>query len=176
MANIRSKDLLSSKAKQILGGPSSVVEDTTALPACKLELVMLCSTLENENGDSSTILTDPILALCPRRMGGDSDRLPTAHTCFNHLLLPAYTSKEMLQDRLRKALEYAEGFARPVVHSLLQSSSLDYVVNGSEFFVPPNSMRLGGSRPSHKRVLLCITKAIPLYHNHDLTFQNTLDA
>jgi len=44
------------------------------------------------------------------KMGGDSDRLPTAHTCFNHLLLPAYTSKEMLQDRLRKALEYAEGF------------------------------------------------------------------
>jgi hypothetical protein len=43
-------------------------------------------------------------------MGGDSDRLPTAHTCFNHLLLPAYTSKEKLQERLRTALEHAEGF------------------------------------------------------------------
>ena len=25
------------------------------------------------------------------RNGGGADRLPTAHTCFNHLLLPAYT-------------------------------------------------------------------------------------
>jgi hypothetical protein len=24
------------------------------------------------------------------RNGPDSDRLPTAHTCFNHLLLPEY--------------------------------------------------------------------------------------
>eukprot|EP00961_Rhodomonas_salina_P109677 1476149-Rhodomonas_salina.10 len=24
------------------------------------------------------------------RVGSDSDRLPTAHTCFNHLLLPEY--------------------------------------------------------------------------------------
>lgn len=27
------------------------------------------------------------------RNGPDSDRLPTAHTCFNHLLLPEYTDK-----------------------------------------------------------------------------------
>ncbi len=43
-------------------------------------------------------------------MGGDCDRLPTAHTCFNSLLLPAYTSKERLQERLATALEHAEGF------------------------------------------------------------------
>lgn len=52
----------------------------------------------------------PQLLTFDHRMGGDSDRLPTAHTCFNHLLLPAYTSKEVLQERLRTALEYAEGF------------------------------------------------------------------
>ena len=32
-------------------------------------------------------------------------RLPTAHTCFNVLLLPEYTSKEKLQDLLMKAIK-----------------------------------------------------------------------
>jgi hypothetical protein len=44
------------------------------------------------------------------RMGGEPDRLPTAHTCFNHLLLPSYTSREVLRVRLLMALENAEGF------------------------------------------------------------------
>ena len=44
------------------------------------------------------------------KMGGDPDRLPTAHTCFNHLLLPHYTSKETLRLRLECALDNAEGF------------------------------------------------------------------
>ncbi len=44
------------------------------------------------------------------RMGGDPDRLPTAHTCFNHLLLPSYSSREALHQRLEMALENAEGF------------------------------------------------------------------
>ena len=37
-------------------------------------------------------------------------RLPTAHTCFNVLLLPNYDSKEKLQERLLKAIHYAKGF------------------------------------------------------------------
>ncbi|GAX73417.1 hypothetical protein CEUSTIGMA_g869.t1 [Chlamydomonas eustigma] len=44
------------------------------------------------------------------RMGGDEDRLPTAHTCFNHLLLPQYSGKEILRMRLKCALDNAEGF------------------------------------------------------------------
>ncbi|KAJ3105022.1 hypothetical protein HDU97_008630 [Phlyctochytrium planicorne] len=39
------------------------------------------------------------------RNGPDSDRLPTSHTCYNVLLLNEYSSKERLEDRLRKALE-----------------------------------------------------------------------
>jgi len=39
-----------------------------------------------------------------------SNRLPTAHTCFNVLLLPEYSSKEKLDERLSKAINYAEGF------------------------------------------------------------------
>ncbi|MEW5311972.1 MAG: hypothetical protein WDW38_003640 [Sanguina aurantia] len=44
------------------------------------------------------------------RAGAHSDRLPSAHTCFNHLLLPDYSSKEYLQNRLELAVENAEGF------------------------------------------------------------------
>jgi len=42
--------------------------------------------------------------------GGDSDRLPSAHTCFNHLLLPQYSSRDKLQERLVTAINNAEGF------------------------------------------------------------------
>jgi hypothetical protein len=44
------------------------------------------------------------------RNGGHSARLPTAHTCFNHLLLPGYCDKETLRARLLLAIENAEGF------------------------------------------------------------------
>ncbi|KAK2437714.1 E3 ubiquitin-protein ligase UPL1 [Trifolium repens] len=41
---------------------------------------------------------------------GAPDRLPSAHTCFNQLDLPEYTSKEQLQDRLLLAIhEASEG-------------------------------------------------------------------
>ncbi|KAG7262513.1 hypothetical protein CRUP_000004 [Coryphaenoides rupestris] len=42
--------------------------------------------------------------------GSDTDRLPTSHTCFNALLLPEYSSKEKLRERLLKAITYAKGF------------------------------------------------------------------
>ncbi|XP_041972897.1 ubiquitin-protein ligase E3A isoform X2 [Aricia agestis] len=50
------------------------------------------------------------LKLVIARNGPDSDRLPTAHTCFNVLLLPEYENKEKLQDRLLKAISYSKGF------------------------------------------------------------------
>ena len=42
--------------------------------------------------------------------GPESNRLPSAHTCFNILLLPEYLSKDLLKDKLLKALENAMGF------------------------------------------------------------------
>ncbi|CAG8450723.1 5254_t:CDS:10 [Paraglomus occultum] len=42
--------------------------------------------------------------------GGDSDRLPTSHTCYNVLLLCEYSSKEKLKERLLTAISNAEGF------------------------------------------------------------------
>ncbi|VDK23407.1 unnamed protein product, partial [Taenia asiatica] len=44
------------------------------------------------------------------KQGPDSDRLPTAHTCFNVLLLPEYSSKEKLERCLRVAITYSKGF------------------------------------------------------------------
>jgi len=44
------------------------------------------------------------------RHGPDSDRLPSAHTCFNHLLLPEYATREKLQERLLTAISNSEGF------------------------------------------------------------------
>jgi len=45
-----------------------------------------------------------------QRSGPDSDRLPTAHTCFNILLMPEYGSRGKLRERLEIAVENAEGF------------------------------------------------------------------
>jgi E3 ubiquitin-protein ligase HUWE1 len=42
---------------------------------------------------------------------GPTDRLPSAHTCFNQLDLLEYESKEQLKERLLKAIhEGSEGF------------------------------------------------------------------
>ena len=42
--------------------------------------------------------------------GTDDHRLPTAHTCFNHLLIPQYSDEETLRERLVTAINNAEGF------------------------------------------------------------------
>ncbi|KAI9316288.1 hypothetical protein BX666DRAFT_1859022 [Dichotomocladium elegans] len=45
-----------------------------------------------------------------QRNGPDSDRLPTALTCFSRLLLPEYESLEKLRERLITAIENSKGF------------------------------------------------------------------
>lgn len=42
--------------------------------------------------------------------GEDNEQLPSAHTCFNHLLLPPYKSKEKLKEKLMIAINNSEGF------------------------------------------------------------------
>ena len=42
--------------------------------------------------------------------GPDSDRLMTAHTCFNYLLLPEYNDKEKMKKLIITAIENAAGF------------------------------------------------------------------
>ncbi|XP_002985532.2 probable E3 ubiquitin-protein ligase HERC4 [Selaginella moellendorffii] len=50
------------------------------------------------------------LKLIIQRNGDDTERLPTAHTCFNILLLPEYSSQEKLADRLKLAISNSTGF------------------------------------------------------------------
>ena len=50
------------------------------------------------------------LKLIIARNGPDSDKLPTAHTCFNVLLLPEYSSKQKLKEKLLKAIQFSSGF------------------------------------------------------------------
>lgn len=45
-----------------------------------------------------------------RNSGEPTERLPTAHTCFNLLLLPEYESAGKLERMLTTAMENAEGF------------------------------------------------------------------
>ena len=49
------------------------------------------------------------LHLVIQRHGEGDERLPSSHTCFNHLLLPLYSSKDALQRKLVQALDYATG-------------------------------------------------------------------
>ncbi|KAJ2118809.1 hypothetical protein IW147_006304 [Coemansia sp. RSA 720] len=50
------------------------------------------------------------LTFVVQRNGPDSDRLPSALTCFGRLLLPAYSTDERMRDRLVTAIENAAGF------------------------------------------------------------------
>jgi ubiquitin-protein ligase E3 A len=50
------------------------------------------------------------LHLIIQRHGDGDERLPSSHTCFNHLLLPQYTTKEALSEKLMLALENSMGF------------------------------------------------------------------
>ena len=45
-----------------------------------------------------------------QRSGPDSDRLPTASTCYNTLLLPEYMTVDKLQKKLETAIEHYHGF------------------------------------------------------------------
>ncbi|VDN02113.1 unnamed protein product [Thelazia callipaeda] len=44
------------------------------------------------------------------RNGDDKERLPTAHTCYNVLLLPDYANLEITKERITKAISYSRGF------------------------------------------------------------------
>lgn len=50
------------------------------------------------------------LRIVVQRAGPDSEMLPSTHTCFNSILLPEYSSQAKLKEKLRTALENAEGF------------------------------------------------------------------
>ena len=67
--------------------------------------------MQNETGSNKA----PIgglgkLGFIIQRMGPDSNLLPTAHTCFDIILLPEYNSREKTKERLMIAINECEGF------------------------------------------------------------------
>lgn len=50
------------------------------------------------------------LILTIQRSGPDTDRLPTAHTCFYVMLLPEYRTENKMRSKLLLAIENAQGF------------------------------------------------------------------
>lgn len=50
------------------------------------------------------------LSMVISKNGNDDNRLPSAHTCFNHILLPDYSNLHVLREKLRYAITHTEGF------------------------------------------------------------------
>ena len=50
------------------------------------------------------------LVITITKIGTDINKLPSAHTCFNDLLLPDYKDKNLLRNFLNIAINYSEGF------------------------------------------------------------------
>ncbi|CAD7927713.1 unnamed protein product [Amoebophrya sp. A25] len=55
-------------------------------------------------------LSAPEAKLTIGRQGPDSEALPTAHTCFNHLLIPEYADRDKLKTKLKLAVANNQGF------------------------------------------------------------------
>jgi hypothetical protein len=82
-------------------------------PSFRHNLFVLCTV---QNGFVMLSLHAVLLSLlCSamflvQRAGPDAEKLPTAHTCFNTLLLPEYSSRDKLQRKLMTAIQNAQGF------------------------------------------------------------------
>lgn len=62
------------------------------------------------DSDRYELTSDSIICNLYHRFCFVHFRLPIAHTCYNVLLLPDYSTIEKLQDRLLKAINYSKGF------------------------------------------------------------------
>ncbi|XP_028818978.1 probable E3 ubiquitin-protein ligase HERC4 isoform X2 [Denticeps clupeoides] len=60
--------------------------------------------------DRIPILGMKSLALVIQPTGGGENYLPVAHTCFNLLDLPKYSSREILSEKLLQAIDHNQGF------------------------------------------------------------------
>ncbi|XP_067382652.1 probable E3 ubiquitin-protein ligase HERC4 [Channa argus] len=76
------------------------------LPLEKKKLFLLFLT----GSDRIPILGMKSLKLVIQPTGGGEHYLPVAHTCFNLLDLPKYTSKETLREKLLQAIDHNQGF------------------------------------------------------------------
>lgn len=64
---------------------------------------------KNGMGDAVSFIISTLLVRCSYA-NNPPQRLPTSLTCFGRLLLPEYSSKSVLEEKLSKALENSRGF------------------------------------------------------------------
>lgn len=76
----------------------------------KSETVSLTFPVFLTGSDRIPILGMKSLKLVIQPTGGGEHYLPVAHTCFNLLDLPKYTSLETLQEKLLQAIDHNQGF------------------------------------------------------------------
>uniref|UniRef100_A0A672H1Q9 HECT domain-containing protein n=1 Tax=Salarias fasciatus TaxID=181472 RepID=A0A672H1Q9_SALFA len=62
------------------------------------------------NGEEINVNKSNSLKLVIQPTGGGEHYLPVAHTCFNLLDLPKYTSRETLSEKLLQAIDHNQGF------------------------------------------------------------------
>lgn len=77
-----------------------------ALPEDKKKLFLKFAT----GSDRSPVGGLSQLRLVIGRNGPDTDKLPTASTCFSHFLLPEYSSAEKMQIKFLQAIQNSTGF------------------------------------------------------------------
>lgn len=70
----------------------------------KEKLLQFCT------GNDRMPVTEGSIKLIIMRNGCDTERLPSAQTCFNTLMIPEYNTKEKLLQKLGVAISYTKGF------------------------------------------------------------------
>lgn len=83
----------------------------TVYSVCSPSALCVCVSVVFLTGsDRIPILGMKSLKLVIQPTGGGEQYLPVAHTCFNLLDLPKYTSTAMLRSKLLEAIEHNQGF------------------------------------------------------------------
>ncbi|OAE31917.1 hypothetical protein AXG93_4485s1040 [Marchantia polymorpha subsp. ruderalis] len=80
--------------------------DVRAMPLEEKKQLLFFST----GNDRAPIGGLACLKFIIQKNGDDTNRLPTAQTCFNILLLPEYSGKAKLENRLKVAIQNSTGF------------------------------------------------------------------
>ncbi|KAJ3402569.1 60S ribosomal protein L3 [Chytriomyces hyalinus] len=70
------------------------------------------------------------------KLGEDSELLPIAHTCFNQICIPRYSSREKMEAKLDAAVNWSSGFPRKMSHR-----KFEHPRHGSLGFLPRKKSR-----------------------------------
>uniref|UniRef100_A0A8C5J7W7 HECT domain-containing protein n=1 Tax=Junco hyemalis TaxID=40217 RepID=A0A8C5J7W7_JUNHY len=99
--------------QQLLDYPGEDVEETFCLnfTICRESYGVTEQKNLIEDGDKVLVQKDNSLRIIIQSTPSGEQYLPVAHTCYNLLDLPKYSSKEILSARLVQAIDHYEGFS-----------------------------------------------------------------